>query len=166
MATKITFCSHCGNKITNGVVYHHEGKPLCYDCYQVVQQELISLESRKQQVYNYLKQLFSLLELPNDVLLNLEKEVSKGKTYEGAQFTLYYYYEVLEKPRGNINIIPFVIRDQYENAQEYKKKTEELKSINAKIDLSQTAPRKVILKKSDLEKNNTHKRKLNNIADL
>lgn len=78
---KPTSCSACGKKILNGLVYTHNGKAFCYECYQKMQQELAVAEEQKQQLFNYIKQLFSLGELPPDTVNVVEKELSKRRQY-------------------------------------------------------------------------------------
>lgn len=163
---KPTSCSACGKKILNGLVYTHNGKAFCYECYQKMQQELAVAEEQKQQLFNYIKQLFSLGELPPDTVNVVEKELSKEKTIQEIHDVLYYYYEIMARPRGSLNAIPFVLKEQYENAMKYFKEAAKLKEINEGIDLSNPTAVTITMSREDLS-NPARKRKLKyDISDL
>ena len=163
---KPTSCSACGKKILNGLVYTHDGKAFCYECYQKMQQELAVAEEQKQQLFNYIKQLFSLGELPPDTVNVVERELSKEKTIQEIHDVLYYYYEIMARPRGSLNAIPFVLKEQYENAMKYFKEATKLKEINEGIDLSNPTAVTITMSREDLS-NPARKRKLKyDISDL
>ena len=157
-------CSSCGTKIT-GLKYTHNGKVYCYNCYQNVQQELLKTEQEKQELYAYIKQLFVIAEIPEDVVAGIDRELNGGKKIKGIKNTLWYYYEV-EAHVGTVNNIVYTIRDQYENARNYVREINKLKEINKDIDIN-VPTRTVVIKKSELDTQSNIKRKINyNIEDL
>lgn len=164
--TKAATCSRCGKKILNGLAYTHNGKAFCYECFKNMQADLLATEEEKTKLYQYIKKLFSLTELPSDTINSISKEIGKGRTYSEIQSTLYYYYEIMENKRSSIDYLPFIIKDQYENACNYKKEVAELKKVNEQVDLSHTKKRTIVLSQSDLKKQNPHKKKSYNISDL
>lgn len=157
-------CGSCGTKIT-GLKYTYNGKVYCYNCYQVIQQELLKTEQEKQELYSYIKQLFVIAEIPEDVVAGIDRELNNGKKIKGIKNTLWYYYEV-EAHVGTVNNIVYTIRDQYENARNYVREINKLKEINKDIDIN-VPTRTVIIKKSELDSQSNMKRKINyNIEDL
>ena len=163
---KPTSCSVCGKKILNGLVYTHNGKAFCYECYQKMQQELAVAEEQKQQLFNYIKQLFSLGELPPDTVMAVEKELSRERTAQEIHDVLYYYYEIMARPRGSLNAIPFVLKEQYKNSMKYFKEAAKLKEINEGIDLSNPTTVTITMSREDLS-SPARKRKLKyDISDL
>ena len=168
MATKkATTCSRCGDKILNGLSYSHNGKAFCHKCFEEIQTELLATEEDKKVLYQYIKKLFSLTEIPVEVITGINKEISKGLNYQQAKSVLYYYYEVMDNRRGSVDYIPYVLRDQYESALNYEKETEELRKINEKVDLSHTPKRKITISVADLNrKENPRNKKKYDISDL
>ena len=165
MASRALTCSCCGVMIPSGLNYIHNGKSLCYKCYQDVQKEILAAEEERQSLFKYLKQLFSLTEIPTNLMVIINREVSKGKKYSEIEYTLYYYYRILENPCGAIEVIHYILKDNYELAQEYKEKVAQTKKVNEIITLS-NKKRVIKISHEDLEKNNSRKKKKYNIADL
>ena len=163
---KPTSCSVCGKKILNGLVYTHNGKAFCYECYQKMQQELAVAEEQKQQLFNYIKQLFSLGELPSDTVMAVEKELSRERTAQKIHDVLYYYYEIMARPRGSLNAIPFVLKEQYENAMKYFKEAAKLKEINEGVDLSNPTTITITLSREDLNSPTRKRKPKYDIGDL
>jgi len=127
-------CTKCGSRIV-GLVYSHEGKKICYSCHEKIVANMEQLEQEKQGVYRYISELFGVAELPADVLAGVSRELNSGKTPRGACATLRYYYAVEGNLPTNINSVPYIIRDYYEVAREYVRKTQQLKKKNAEIDI-------------------------------
>ena len=163
---KPTSCSVCGKKILNGLVYTHNGKAFCYECYQKMQQELAVAEEQKQQLFNYIKQLFSLGELPPDTVMAVEKELSRERTAQEIHDVLYYYYEIMARPRGSLNAIPFVLKEQYENSMKYFKEAAKLKEINEGIDLSNPTTITITMSREDLSSPVRKRKPKYDISDL
>ena len=163
---KPTSCSVCGKKILNGLVYTHNGKAFCYECYQKMQQELAVAEEQKQQLFNYIKQLFSLGELPPDTVMAVEKELSRERTAQEIHDVLYYYYEIMARPRGSLNAIPFVLKEQYKNSMKYFKEAAKLKEINEGIDLSNPTTITITMSREDLSSPVRKRKPKYDISDL
>lgn len=158
-------CNSCGNKIT-GLKYTYEGKQYCQSCYQVIQQELLKTEQEKNELYNYIKQLFAVSEVPADLVSSIDRELFNGKKINGIKTTLKYYYQIMGHACNNINTVIFTIRDQYENARNYMLNIAKIIEQNKTVDLNVPA-RTVTLKKSELETQQSNKTKINyNIEDL
>lgn len=158
-------CNSCGNKIT-GLKYTYEGKSYCQACYQNIQQELLKTEQEKDELYNYIKQLFVISELPSDLVAGIDRELFNGKKIKGIKNTLWYYYEVNGHPCTNINSVIYTIRDQYENARNYVIQTKKIIEQNQTVNLD-VPPNVIVIKKSDLDAQNNNRPKINyKIEDL
>lgn len=151
MGNKLTACSACGCKIANGMKYNYGGKQYCFDCYQKLQEQLLQEDEGKKELYDYIKKLFSLSEVPEDVILGIDREIAKGKKLRGIYLTIHYYYEIEEHARKNITQILYIIRDYYEAAKQYEASVRELEKVNDKVDLTPRT-RKIRLKPEDLNK--------------
>lgn len=133
MASSGPTCQKCGEKIT-GQKYTIDGKNYCYDCYQKILDEREKLEKDKQELYNYIKELFRIREVPSEIISMLDREISAGKKPKGMKYTLKYYYII----QGNVinydKIVSliFVIKDYYESAKKYQKDMALLKEKNSK----------------------------------
>lgn len=168
MATgqKAAACSNCGARITAGLAYSYNGKPVCYNCLKKIQSELKSVEGERDSFCQYLRGLFSLSEIPQNVLKQVDKEVAAGKGYQDLRFVIYYYYEVLGNKRGSIDSVIYVIRDQFNRAQQYKLQLEVTKEKNKGVDLSTPVVRTIVLSPEDLANPNKRKKKKYDISDL
>ena len=158
-------CNSCGNKIT-GLKYTYEGKSYCQSCYQIIQQELLKTEQEKDDLYNYIKQLFGISEVPGDLISGIDRELFNGKKINGIKQTLKYYYQTTGHPCNNIGSVIYVIRDQYENARNYLINTIKIVEQNKIVNLDVPA-RTIQIKKSELDAQDKIKKKINyNIEDL
>lgn len=133
MASSGPTCQKCGEKIT-GQKYTVDGKNYCYSCYQKILDEKEKLEKDKQELYNYIKELFNIREVPSEIISMLDREIAAGKKPKGMKLTLKYYYII----QGNtinydklVSLI-FVIKDYYESAKKYQKDMAALKEKNLK----------------------------------
>ena len=131
-----------------------------------MQTDLLAAEDDQQQLYRYIKQLFGVSEIPQEVVASITREAAKGKKYRGLRLTLHYYYEVLENQPNDITVVSYVIRDQYENARKYQEESRKIQEINQQVDLSHTPTRTVKLKATDLTNNIGRKKKKYDITDL
>lgn len=131
-----------------------------------MQGDLLAAEDDQQVLYRYIKQLFSVTEVPQEVVASITREAAKGKKYRGLRLTLHYYYEILENQPNDITYVPFVIRDQYENARKYEEESRKIQEINQQVNLSNTPIRTVKLKATDLTNNIGRKKKKYDITDL
>ena len=163
---KATACSNCGTRITAGLAYPYNGKHLCYNCFKKYQLELRSVEGDREALCQYIKDLFFLAEVPQNVLNQIDKESVAGKSYKDQRFAVYYYYEILGNKCSSVDLIPYVIKDQFDRAQKYKAQSDATKAKNDSIDLSAPTVRTVFLSPEDLATPNRRKKKKYDINDL
>lgn len=137
MASKgfLGICSCCGNRITS-VKYNLNGKTLCYSCYYKAGQQTESLEQQLQPLYDYIKEIFGLADLPAVVVSQIKAEINGGKKISGIMATLKYHYTIMGAHVGSVEYIKYIIRDQYENAKAYYEQMKKLKQQNAQVDLN------------------------------
>ena len=128
-------CSACGQKIV-GSKYTHGGKNYCCACYGALAEKLEKEAKDKQSLIDYIKDIFSLSELPTETLNLIDRELKSGRTVRGLRATLWYYYDILLTNPTNVLNLSFVFRDQYGAAKEYAEQIAKLKKINKKVDLT------------------------------
>lgn len=145
MATKAGYCTQCGKKII-GAVHKIKDAPYCGDCYPKAMQSLADLEERKKELYNYIKDLFGKVNCPEPVVSAIERSITSGKTLTGIRFTIYYYYQILANVAENINEVPWIIRDYYDEARDYAASMKKLGEENRKVNIEKT-PSEVKIKK-------------------
>ena len=160
---KSATCSRCGLKILNGLTYNCNGKTFCFNCYTIANQELETIEQERQKLYQYIRQLFSLSEVPEEIIVMINREVARGKKYKGIRLTIRYYYEILEYPHSDFTLLPWVVASQYENARAYEAEVNRVRKVNEGVDLTPKI-RTIQLTPSDLT--NHRKKKSCNIEDL
>ena len=157
-------CQGCGNKSV-GIRYTFQGKIYCYECYQKIMRRQEKQVSEKEHLYSYIKSLFSVYEIPVEVLNFIEKELNNGKKPKGMESTLKYYYEIL----GNslvLNGVGYVLKDQYENAKKYFEETKKIQENNKKVEFDKIPPRVVYINPADLESETRNNRPKYKIEDL
>lgn len=119
MAGKAGSCSKCGKRII-GASHSVGGRPLCAECYLV---ELQAAEAREKEflsLIDYVKGLFGKAECPDHVRNAIDRFIKDGeKTVASARYALYYYYEVLGYRAENINEVPWILRDRYDESRAY-----------------------------------------------
>lgn len=145
MATKAGYCARCGKKII-GAVHKVQDASYCGGCYPIVMQSLADLEKGKKDLYAYIKDLFGKAACPDPVVNAIERALSSGKTLTGIRFTVYYYYQVLANTAENINEVPWIIRDYYDEARDYAASMKRLGEENKKVNIEKT-PSEVKIKK-------------------
>ena len=96
-------------------------------------QSLAALEKAKKELYDYIKDLFGKTSCPDPVLNAVERAIDSGKTVTGVRYTIYYYYQILANCADNINEVPWIIRDYYDEAREYAASLKRLGEINGKV---------------------------------
>lgn len=142
-------CHKCGNKST-GMKYTFRGQNYCYSCYQKIMQQQENQISEKEHLYNYIKQLFSVCEIPTEVINLIEKELANEKKIKGMELTLKYYYEILGK-NSTINTVGYIIRDQYENAKKYFEEVKQIQENNKQVEFDKIPARIIQINPRDLE---------------
>lgn len=153
-------CAKCGNKIITNV-RKYQGNIYCDHCYELVMEEAQRNEEEKQKLYAFIKELFSIQELPELAIYIIDKALREGKKLSGIRGTLNYYYNIKGHSPDNIAMVGTVIQTEYENACKYYEEARRIQKINEDIDLN-VDPVTVIVKST------TNKRKKPNydIGDL
>ncbi|MCF0115482.1 MAG: hypothetical protein HUJ56_09025 [Erysipelotrichaceae bacterium] len=111
------------------------GKPYCRHCYEELLEEIRIEEEAKEQVYQYIRDLFVRDECPPDVVRAIDNALKNNKTLSGIRGTLYYYYERMGNSTSNIHTVTRVIEDEYENARKYFARQREIKKLNEEVSL-------------------------------
>lgn len=143
-------CAECGAKLVGGLRYTHAGKTYCYACHTRLVDRLKVEEAAKNKLYEYIRGLFSIRELPPDVSASIDRALAKGVSAEDIRLTLYFYYEICGHPRGSASQVPFVIRDHMEMAKAYEREAQRLREVNDDAQIGTTAPRTVVVTHADL----------------
>lgn len=137
---------------------------LCYNRAMSVEKEN---EENKQQLENYIKELFNYTSLPESVNRQIrEYLIEKNYTYKGMLKSLKYFYEIKngdkEKAYGRIGIIPYV----YEDAHNYYLALFEAKEKNEQVVVSDyVLPTRVVCIKNPERSPMVGKRKLFSFLD-
>lgn len=115
--------------VSNGTRYVH------INCKQ--QQELVAAreEQEKEELENYIKQLFHFTSLPPRILKQIEVFVKENKySYSAIRKTLIYFFEIkhndLDKANNSIGIVPYVIDEAKKYWQEIKNAQDKNKELN------------------------------------
>ena len=145
MGQKAAYCSRCGKKII-GTAHKLNDSFYCGDCYQNEMQSLASLEKEKKELYDYIKGLFGKSSCPESVTNAIERSLASGRKIAGIRFTIYYYYQVLANSAENINEVPWIIRDYYDEARDYAVGMRRLGEENRKVVIDKT-PSEIKIKK-------------------
>lgn len=166
MANSVFVCAECQQK-TKGLKYTYNGRNYCYDCYTKMLKVLEKENTQKQHLYDYIKEIYGINEVPLEVTNMINHELTMGKKIKGIEYTLYYYAQIEGNSLGPVTSLYFIIRDYYEAAHSYVLKTKKQQEQNAQVNLN-VKPRVIHLKKSDLEsKNDGHHNTIKyNIEDL
>ena len=109
-------------------------------------QSLKALEKSKTELYDYFKALFGKVSCPDPVKNAIDRSLSNGMKLPGIRFTVYYYYEIKGNVPENINELPWVIRDYYDEARDYAASMKKLGDENRKVSID-TTPSVVKIKK-------------------
>ena len=145
MAAKAGYCSRCGKKLI-GTPHKINDAPYCGDCYQIEMQSLAALEKEKKELYDYIKELFGKTVCPDPVMSAVDRALASGRKVPGIRFTIYYYYLILANTAENINEVPWIIRDYYDEARDYAMRMKELGEENKKVTIQKT-PSEITIKK-------------------
>lgn len=143
-------CSECKKKISTNR-YKIGSNVYCKECFDKHMAELEDMEGKKRELYDYIKKLFVVSDIPESVLNSIDRHIAGGKKVVGIQKTLHYYYEIEEHTATRIEQVPFIINDYYETARKYEKSIRELAERNNKVDLTPNYVT-VRVRQSDLEK--------------
>ena len=153
-------CTLCGNKII-GNIRRYQGNNYCDHCYEVVMEEAQRNEDEKQKLYAFIREIFSVTELPELVIYIIDKALKEGRKLSGIRGTLNYYYNILGKPADNILSIGQIIQFEYENACKYYENARRIQKANEKVNLD-VPPVTVVVKSTK----NTRKKPKYKMEDL
>lgn len=128
-------CAKCKGRII-GHINKYGGKLYCDHCYEAIIEQLQRLEEEKNKLYSFIKELFSLREIPDPVVHSINKAIDDGKKPSGIRGTLIYYYKVKENPVEDIAYLSLIIQKEYSNAANYFAETKKIKEENALIDIN------------------------------
>ncbi len=144
-STKGGRCSCCGKPLGKASLRYSVGGGIyCYDCFQKVSEQAREQEEKQQQLYSYIKDLFHVKEIPENVISAIERLVGKGKTFNGIKKTLYYYYQISGNGPTDITRFRYVTEEYYESAKKYFIKRAEINKINKDfVDNSQSRTIKI-----------------------
>lgn len=142
-------CSECKKKISTNR-YKIGSNIYCKECFDKHMAELKDIEEKKKELYNYIKKLFVISDIPESVLNSIDRRIAGGKKVVGIQKTLHYYYEIGEHTATKIEWVPSIIDNYYEEAKKYEKNMREVAEHNSKVDLTPNT-RVIRIRPSDLE---------------
>lgn len=149
MASNGYKCSKCGKILKNGIKYNSGGKVYCYDCYQEVATKIEEEQSKKTEIYEYIKKIFKTKSLTDYLVDGITRLLKEGKTEDGILYTLYYIYEIKEIDRELEYIIPNIKR-YYQDAKDYHDLQLKVEAVNEEAQV-EAKPVVIQIKKSDLD---------------
>ena len=121
-------CPKC-QEIIIGSGRLYNGKLYCDRCYKIVIDEALNFENEKRALYEFIKELFAIDELPDSWVATIDQLVSSGKTLAGIRMTLTYYYTIL----GNTPNMMYglsIVKKYYEETRQYAIKQQEIMQKN------------------------------------
>lgn len=128
-------CAKCGNRIISNI-HKFQGNLYCDHCYELIMEEAQKLEDEKQKLYNFIKELFSINELPELAIYIIDKALKEGKKLSGIRGTLNYYYRILGKSTDDILNIGRIIQFEYDNACKYYEEARRIQALNEQVNLN------------------------------
>lgn len=140
MAKHIVKCLYCGKQFDASItpfVKPTERRYAHASCAKTAEENKTQEEKDKQELENYIKQLFGISSITPKIKKQIELYRKQNEyTYSGMLKTLKYFYEVkhnsIEKANGGIGIIPWVYRDAFD----YWRAIWEAKERNELIDMN------------------------------
>lgn len=129
-----TLCARCNNHII-GHIRKYRNNLYCDHCYNEILLEQQKFEEEKNDLYLFIKKLFSTDEIPFNVITSLDRIIDEGKKISGIRGTLTYYYQVQGNSPDDINIIGGMIRREYNNASAYFAEAKRIREVNATINI-------------------------------
>jgi len=168
-------CSNCNKKITNGFKYSFNGKAVCLDCYlkltnqqtQESEQQKLKVneeDPQKKELYDYIKKLFKITDIPSDVISFIEREIKYNRMkYSGIKYAIYYTYELLEQSK-DIMFLTYNLQRKYEEAKLFYQQRKDVNSKNDQFEFKETNTTVVVTREA-LDKK-TKKKPKYSIEDL
>lgn len=132
-------CSKCGQNLVTGVFQIFDGKKLCSSCYAKAVEEAKQDEQALQDLFEYIKALFGITQIPFDWLEIIQTYLKDKKTYFGIRATLYYYYEILGNKADSDGPALRIVRYQYDAASQYFQEQRALREHNLATNMDATS---------------------------
>ena len=155
-------CSKCGTFLVGTAFREIDGKRYCEACYQSLMAEKIAFDNAQKDLYNYIKEVFGVTYIPPEVVGAITRQISYDKAQiKGLKATIWYYYKVL----GNnpvLELLPRVLKEQYERTRQYLIDQKKIREENMKVDIN-VKPRVVIINKDDQENRNKPKYRMEDL---
>lgn len=89
-------------------------------------------------MFDYIKELFGKTKCPDAVTNAVERALASGKTVAGIKFTIYYHYQIMANIAENINEVPWILRDYYDEARDYAASMKQLGEENKGVVIVKT----------------------------
>lgn len=157
-------CSCCGKNLKNSVLrYTIKGKLFCFNCYQNEASRVEEEQTKQQEIYAYLKKIFSISSLMSSTIDGIDRCIKDGLTEDNILYTIYYVYKV-NNTELDPSFIVANIRRYYKEAIEYKQEQEKILESNKNKDIKSEQVT-IKIKKSNLDQESKPKFKYN-IEDL
>lgn len=121
-------CPKC-QQVIIGSGHLYNGKLYCDQCYKIAIDEAQNFETEKRSLFDFIKELFGIDELPESWNATIDQLVRSGKTLGGIRMTLTYYYQIL----GNTPSVTYglsIVSKYYEETRQYALKQEEIMRKN------------------------------------
>lgn len=149
-------CSRCGKNLKNTTLkYTAKGKLFCFDCYQIVASQIEEEQSKQDEIFDYIKQLFKVYSVSEALVEGIRRLIKEGMTEEDILYVLRYVYEI-ECVDLDLDFLIANVRRYQEEALAYKTKQEQITEINKTKNIT-SEPVTVKIKKADLDENSKPK---------
>ena len=146
-------CPKC-QQVIIGSGHLYNGKLYCDQCYKLVVDEALNIENEKRGLFDFIKELFAIEEIPESWVIKVDKLLHSGKTIAGIRMTLTYYYTIL----GHAPIPTYglsIIDSFYEETRQYAIKQQEIMQKNIEhVEKSETVTVKIRRPVSEKKKTN------------
>lgn len=121
-------CPKC-QQIIIGAGHLYNSKLYCDQCYKIVIEEAQNLEIEKRNLFDFIKELFGIDEMPDSWSVTIDRLIRSGKTIAGIKMTLTYYYNILgHNPDTTYGL--GIIEKYYEETRQYAIKQQEIMQKN------------------------------------
>lgn len=143
-------CSRCGKNLKNTTLkYTAKGKLFCFDCYQIVASQIEEEQSKQDEVFDYIKQLFKVYSVSEALVEGIRRLIKEGMTEEDILYVLRYVYEI-ECADLDLNFLIANVRRYQEEALKYREEQEKIAKINMNKTISNET-RTIKIKKETLD---------------
>lgn len=152
-------CSRCGKILKGNLKYKSEGKTFCFDCYQIEASRIMEEQSKQSKIFEYIKKIFQIKTLNDQILDGISKYIKNGMSEEDILYVLYYIYEINGLDLNEAFIISNIKR-YFQEAMDYQAQQQKITNNNKNKEINAESV-KIVIKKSDLDKESEPKFKYN-----